>query len=80
MWVNVWMDSPTRPDYNTQRAEEWNSLLVDKFSNSRNVRIFDWASSAKSNKSWFIYDGIHYGQEGSKRRSELITHAATLML
>lgn len=79
LWVNVWMDSKTRPDYSVAHAKQWNSLLLSKFGRNRNVSILDWATICKANPSWLLGDGIHYSTSGSVQRSKIITYVAGLL-
>lgn len=79
VWVNVWYDSPTRANYDKRVASWWNTFLVYKQSRY-SIRIFDWATIAKSHPSWFIYDGLHYTDRGSKERSYWITRSSALLL
>lgn len=79
MWVNVWFWSKTRPNYNLFVATAWNSLLFQYQKKYANIRIFDWATIAKSNPGWFIYDGLHYNSTGMSRRALWISSAAGIM-
>ena len=70
MWVNVYVDSKSRPKYNGLNAFAWNRLLTQK-----GVNVFDWASVVRP--EWLSRDGIHYTAEGSKQRAKLIARAAS---
>lgn len=69
LWINVAMNSPTRPKYNGFNAIVWNLLLIHN-----GVDIFDWASVVKP--EWFTSDKIHYTAEGSRNRASLIANTA----
>lgn len=74
IWVNVWYDSPTRPNYNKGIAQWWNTFLISKM--GKNVYVYDWATTAKSNQNWFISDGLHNTSTGARQRSFMISHYA----
>jgi hypothetical protein len=78
MWVNVWMDSPTRPEYNKQDAANWNLMLTNYLPVYKNMYIYNWAELAQQNPDWYNYDHIHYNSEGSKHRSLIIGSVANL--
>lgn len=78
VWVNVWYDSPTRLNYNKNIASWWNAFILGKA--GKNIYIYDWAALAKSNRKWFIYDGIHNTSTGARQRSWWISHYAALVL
>lgn len=70
LWVNVYVNSSTRPSYNGLNAFAWNQLLL-----RRGLNVYDWASAIRP--EWLSSDGIHYTTEGSKQRSALIARAAS---
>jgi peptidoglycan/LPS O-acetylase OafA/YrhL len=72
MWVNVKSLVGSGP-YAQSNLDQWNSALEDACSKYPNMRIFDWASTAKD--SWYIPDGIHYTSQGYKARARLIADA-----
>jgi hypothetical protein len=80
LWINVWSDSPTRPTYSAKNSNIWNSMLIKQKVKYSNMYIFDWATIAKSNPTWFYGDGIHYNGTGSLKRSWWISRAAGLIL
>lgn len=80
IWINVWMDSPTRPEYNTQAASAWNAMLNEKAQIYKNMRVYDWAELAKSNPDWFISDYLHYNNTGSEHRVKMIVSSVKMML
>ena len=69
LWINVAMNSPTRPKYNGFNAIVWNLLLIHN-----GVDIYDWASVVKP--EWFTPDKIHYTAEGSRQRATALANAA----
>ena len=79
IWVNVWFWSKTRPSYNLFVATAWNSLLFQYQKKYLKMRVFDWATIAKSNPQWFIYDGLHYNQTGIANRELWISRAAGIL-
>jgi hypothetical protein len=79
LWVNVWYDS-AREGYQEPNALIWNSMLIEKKKLHPNMKIFDWATIAKSHPEWFIGDGIHYNSEGAKQRAWWLTMISSLVL
>lgn len=73
VWVNVWMNSKTRPNYSSTAARKWNTLLSNELSIYTKSYILDWDYLAKRNPSWFSTDGYHYSSFGYQQRSEMIT-------
>lgn len=73
LWVNVAMDSRTRPNYNGLNAFAWNTLLIEK-----GLTVFNWAQATQP--GWFNKDGIHYNNEGNRWRSAWIAYAAAFYL
>jgi len=71
LWVNISINSKTRPKYNWLNGFAWNYLLV-----TNGLRVYDWASDI--NPAWLSADGIHYTSEGSRQRSVHISRAAAL--
>lgn len=69
LWVNISINSKTRPKYNWLNGFAWNYLLV-----TNGLRVYDWASDLDS--AWLSADGIHYTSEGSRQRSAHISRAA----
>lgn len=80
LWVNVWMNSKTRPEYNKQAAVTWNNLLSSITKNYPNSTILDWASFVKKNPSWLSVDGYHYSSIGSLNRSQIIPATAAFFM
>ena len=80
LWINVWTDSKTRPDYNTTDSRTWNYILMAQKQQYSNMEVFDWATIAKSHPEWFTSDGIHYNSEGSRQRSWWISRISSLIL
>lgn len=79
LWINVWMDSPNRPEYNVDVASAWNSMLLEKTQIYKNMRVYDWAELAKNNPDWFIYDHLHYNNEGSEKRARMIVAVTNII-
>jgi hypothetical protein len=79
LWVNVWYDS-TREGYQEQNALAWNSLLIEKKKSHPNMKIFDWATIAKSHPEWFISDKIHFNSNGARQRAWWLTMISRLVL
>jgi len=73
LWINVAMNSRSRPNYNGLNAFAWNTLLVDK-----GLTVFDWNKVAQP--EWFSTDGFHYNTTGNKWRSAWIAYAAAYYL
>jgi len=73
LWINVAMNSRSRPNYNGLNAFAWNTLLVDN-----GLTVFDWAKVAQP--EWFSTDGFHYNTTGSRWRSAWIAYAAVYYL
>ena len=69
LWINVAMNSPTRPKYNGFNAIVWNLLLIHN-----GLTVFDW--SAQANPGFFNFDGIHYNTRGNRERATAIANAA----
>ena len=69
LWVNISINSKTRPKYNWLNGFAWNYLLV-----ANGLRVYDWASDV--DPAWLSPDGIHYTSEGSRQRSAHISRAA----
>jgi len=80
VWINVWTDSKSRPDYNTTDSKTWNSILSNQKCNYSNMEVLNWAKIAKSHPEWFISDGIHYNSAGSRQRSLWISRNSALLL
>jgi hypothetical protein len=72
MWVNVKSLLSSGP-YAEQNMRLWDQALLQACPRYPNMRVFDWASMAKS--AWFIEDGIHYNSHGYAARSRLIAQA-----
>ncbi|MDQ2873397.1 MAG: SGNH/GDSL hydrolase family protein, partial [Actinomycetota bacterium] len=72
MWVNVKSLVSSGP-YAAANMQRWNAALAAACSRYPNMRVFDWASVARS--GWFISDGIHYTSAGYAARAELIADA-----
>jgi lysophospholipase L1-like esterase len=79
LWVNVWYDS-TREGYQEPNALAWNSLLIEKKKSHPNMKIFDWATIAKSRPEWFISDKIHFNSNGARQRAWWLTMISRLVL
>lgn len=73
LWINVAMNSPTRPKYNGFNALVWNLLLIHN-----QLTVFDW--SAQANPRFFNFDGIHYNTQGNQARATAIADAAAELL
>lgn len=78
IWVNVWMDSSSRPEYNKEDAANWNMMLYEKQQIYNNMYVLNWAKLAQENPDWYNGDHIHYNSEGSKHRSLMIGSLANL--
>jgi len=61
--------------YSEANMQAWNQALVAACPLYPNMRIYNWASTAAPNPSWFISDGIHYSTLGSQYRSADIATA-----
>lgn len=79
-WVNVWMNSKTRPNYSLAASKQWNNLLTAKMKNFPNAHIIDWALIVKSKPTWFASDGYHYNSVGGRQRGEIVPLIASLLL
>jgi hypothetical protein len=79
LWVNVWYNS-TREYYQETNALAWNKMLVEQMPKYPNMKIFDWATIAKSHPEWFIGDVIHYNSEGAQKRAQWLTIMSILAL
>lgn len=80
MWVNVWYNSSTRPNYNVFVATGWNAFLIRNKTFLPTITIYDWATTAKSHPEWFLSDGLHYTDTGSKQRSYWVSRMASFLL
>ena len=72
MWVNVKTLLAGGP-YAEANMQLWNSALLKACARYPNMRVFDWASVARSR--WFISDGTHYTSAGYAARARLIAGA-----
>lgn len=73
LWVDVYMTSRSRPGYNKENANAWNSLLKQK-----NQDVFAWSSVVSKYPEWISSDGVHYTSEGSRWRAAWIAYASSL--
>ena len=74
MWVNV-LSLLSSGYYEESGMAEWDQDLVLACPQYPDMEVYDWASVAQNQPSWFISDGIHYGSEGSAARSADIANA-----
>jgi peptidoglycan/LPS O-acetylase OafA/YrhL len=72
LWVDVTSLRASGP-YAETYMRQWNDTLRQACSRYPNLRIFDWASVARSR--WFIPDGIHYTPAGYSARARMIAAA-----
>jgi peptidoglycan/LPS O-acetylase OafA/YrhL len=72
MWVNVKSLLVSGP-YAEANMLKWDNTLLRACPRYPNMRIFDWASMARS--KWFIADGIHYTSAGYAARAKKIADA-----
>jgi lysophospholipase L1-like esterase len=72
MWVNVKTLVGSGP-YAEANMERWNTALLRACPRYPKMRVFDWASVARS--GWFTSDGIHYTSAGYAARARLIADA-----
>lgn len=80
VWINVWSDSRSRPDYNSTDSQAWNSILMREKHKYSNMDVLDWAGTAKIHPEWFISDGIHYNSYGARQRSIWISMFSSISL
>jgi lysophospholipase L1-like esterase len=72
LWVDVTSLRASGP-YAETYMRQWNDTLRQACPRYPNLRIFDWASVARSR--WFIPDGIHYTPAGYSARARMIAAA-----
>jgi hypothetical protein len=72
MWVTV-RSLVGGGAYAEDNMRRWNDALLDACPDHPNMRVFDWAASARD--EWFIEDGIHYTSPGYEARARLIARA-----
>jgi lysophospholipase L1-like esterase len=72
LWVDVKSLRVSGP-YAETYMRQWNGALRQACARYPHMRIFDWASVARSR--WFIPDGIHYTSAGYAARAKLIAAA-----
>jgi peptidoglycan/LPS O-acetylase OafA/YrhL/lysophospholipase L1-like esterase len=74
LWVDVISVLNSGP-YSESNMQAWNAALRQACARYPNMRIFDWASVAQPEPSWFISDGIHYTSAGYAVRGQQIAYA-----
>ena len=77
MWVNVTTLETDGP-WADEQMEAWDDELVRATRRYSNLRVFDWAASAR--EPWFADDLIHYRSVGSAQRARLIADALAIAL
>jgi hypothetical protein len=70
IWVNVWMFA-----YPADSAR-FNTALARVDAQRSNLRVIDWASSARAHPNWFSGDGVHYTNEGLRNRNAAMVRGA----
>ena len=74
MWVNVLSLLSSGP-YSESEMQQWDQALLQACPQYPNMRVYDWASVAQNQPSWFISDGIHYTSAGSQVRAADMANA-----
>jgi lysophospholipase L1-like esterase len=72
MWVNLRSLLAGGP-YSEANMATWDNTLVKACAKYPNMRVFNWASLAKT--KWYISDGIHFTSAGYAARGRLIAQA-----
>jgi lysophospholipase L1-like esterase len=72
LWVNLRSHDAT--GYAAEsNMQDWDDALLKACQKYPNMRVYDWASDAKS--KWFSDDGVHFTAEGNAARARLIADA-----
>ncbi len=74
LWINV-LSLLSSGYYAESGMAEWDQDLVQACPQYPDMDVYDWASVAQDQPSWFISDDIHYGSAGSAARSADIANA-----
>jgi hypothetical protein len=74
MWVNLRSLLASGP-YSEANMVTWDNTLLKACAKYPNMRVFNWASLAKT--KWYISDGIHFTSAGYAARGRLIAQALT---
>jgi hypothetical protein len=72
MWVNLRSLLSSGP-YSEANMLTWDNTLLKACAKYPNMRVFNWASLAKT--KWYISDGIHFTSAGYAARGRLIAQA-----
>lgn len=77
VWVNVWLDNPTWPNYTPPVSTAWNLALTTELAGRANVTVYDWADQATRTRGLLAADGVHATPAGQLARA---TGIATLLV
>ncbi|HEX3922620.1 MAG TPA: SGNH/GDSL hydrolase family protein, partial [Streptosporangiaceae bacterium] len=75
LWVNVVSLLGTGP-YSEANMRLWNGALAQACRRYPEMRVFDWATVAKTR--WFINDGLRYTVDGYAARARQIAKALAM--